>query len=283
MDNFEIRMISGRPRKIEIYEDFLENEELTIYEVMTYIALKKYANGANQCTPSMETIAKVARASVTTTKKAIKGLINKGYLISENRYDAEKGQLPNLYTVLEFAPSEIEKIKKIREEQKKVLADNHEDKDNQNINNNSITNNSNTEVKPSQVKINPVDENICKVREIVQEPLKDSEIKTILKIANNDLEVIKTKYEVAKAAGNVKKMGAWLVTAIKENWHAEQDTTTTTSNVSNHPNKAVSTYNTNKNTNHTPKASNNRFNVFPQRDYTKEYYSDLEQALLNRQ
>lgn len=57
---------------------FLVRKDLTIYEKMVVIVIKMHKMNKNYCWPSEETIAKEANCSISTVKKALKGLIEKG-------------------------------------------------------------------------------------------------------------------------------------------------------------------------------------------------------------
>ena len=56
------------------------------------------------------------------------------------------------------------------------------------------------------------------VRQAITETLTDKEILKLLKVSNNSLEVIKSKYAMAEKTGDVKNLMAWLVDAIKEDY-----------------------------------------------------------------
>lgn len=59
---------------------FIERTDCTIYEKMVYISIKKHQMRNPHSWPSHKTIAREARCSVSTVKKAIKVLVEKGWI-----------------------------------------------------------------------------------------------------------------------------------------------------------------------------------------------------------
>ena len=74
---------------------FLIREDISIYEKMVFIILKKYAMRKNHCWPAHITIAKEAGCGVTKVKKAITVLEGKG-LITKGR---DKSVRSNVYEI----------------------------------------------------------------------------------------------------------------------------------------------------------------------------------------
>ncbi len=71
-----------------------------IQEKMIYIVLERYANNNDGIAfPSISTIAKSAMCGVTTVKKYIKKLVDKGYITKTLRPKANGDNDSNIYTV----------------------------------------------------------------------------------------------------------------------------------------------------------------------------------------
>lgn len=62
----------------------IDNLELSTYEKLVFIVLKRHVGAKEYCWPSLTTIAKKAGCSESTVKKAINGLIGRG-LIEKRR------------------------------------------------------------------------------------------------------------------------------------------------------------------------------------------------------
>ena len=66
----------------------LEDENLTSQEKLIFVVLRSFANPhTNVVFPSRKTIAKLASVSVSSVKRSINKLVEKGYLIKEKRYE----------------------------------------------------------------------------------------------------------------------------------------------------------------------------------------------------
>lgn len=63
-----------------------------------------------------------------------------------------------------------------------------------------------------------IDELIDQLREIIKEPLKTKELKAILQAANNDVQLIENKYQLAKKQKKIENLVGWLVKAIEEDY-----------------------------------------------------------------
>lgn len=99
------------------------------------------------------------------------------------------------------------------------------------------------------------EENLIKqVEQITKGRINETSIKTLLKIANNDIEKIKEKYNLAKEAGNINDLGKWLYSAIKNNYKASNGS-----------------------------SSNRRsFNNFKGREYTQDEIKKMKEAMLKK-
>lgn len=62
------------------------------------------------------------------------------------------------------------------------------------------------------------DDLIDQLREIIKEPLKTKELKVVLQAANNDIQLIEKKYQLAKKSRNIENLVGWLVKAIEEDY-----------------------------------------------------------------
>lgn len=62
------------------------------------------------------------------------------------------------------------------------------------------------------------DDLVDQLREIIAEKLKTKELKAILQAANNDVQLIENKYQLAKKSKNIENLVGWLVKAIEEDY-----------------------------------------------------------------
>lgn len=79
--------------------------------------------------------------------------------------------------------------------------------------------------------------------------ISEKDKKKIMKAANNDIAIIREKYELSLTQ-NIRDLTPWLISAIKDNYTIK------------------------------PKVSTNKFNNFPQRDYSKQDFNDIERLLM---
>lgn len=63
-----------------------------------------------------------------------------------------------------------------------------------------------------------VDDLVDQLREIINEKLKTKEYKAILEVANNDVELIKAKYQIAKKQRKIDNLVGWMIEAIKKEY-----------------------------------------------------------------
>lgn len=88
---------------IIVYHDFLDNTVLTdTYEMMVFIALKKFADDKNQCFPSLEKLSKITRMSKRKIQDTLKELEKKHIIGIEKRSRKDGGSTSNLYTLYDF-------------------------------------------------------------------------------------------------------------------------------------------------------------------------------------
>ncbi len=71
----------------------------SVYAV--YLYLWDRAGKKKTCYPSIGTIAKDLRLSISTVRRCIKDLERQGYIVREGRYRENKGNTSNLYTLIE--------------------------------------------------------------------------------------------------------------------------------------------------------------------------------------
>ena len=83
--------------------------DLTIHEKMAYIVIARHANADGKgAYPSYKTIAKEGSMGRTSAIEAVKGLVEKGYLIKETRFNQNGEPTSNLYTLLDVPqPQEV--------------------------------------------------------------------------------------------------------------------------------------------------------------------------------
>ncbi len=98
-----------------------------------------------------------------------------------------------------------------------------------------------------------IDDLVDQLRKIIKEELATKEYKAILAAAQNDINLITTKYNIAKKQGNIDNLVGWLIKAV------ETDYSEPTSKRA---------------------QSKNKFNDFPQRQYSEEELEELERRLL---
>ena len=70
---------------INLENDLLDREDLTIYEKTVHIVIARYVNGENKAFPSYETIAKKGSMAKVQAMRVVKSLIQKGLLKKEAR------------------------------------------------------------------------------------------------------------------------------------------------------------------------------------------------------
>lgn len=116
-----------------VMDYIIYDTNLTIYEKMLYVILKSYTNkNSNTVYPSHNTLSEKMNVSVFTVKKAIEGLIKKGYLKKTSGRKSIKGEKDtnNIYTIIEKIP-----------EKKNSPQKNAEESPNPNVNNTSENSN----------------------------------------------------------------------------------------------------------------------------------------------
>ncbi len=87
-----------------IMDDIVYDEKLTAYEKLLYVILKTYTNkNTNTAFPSHKKLSENMNVSIFTVKKAIEGLIEKGYLKKKSGKKGIKGtkDTSNTYTLIE--------------------------------------------------------------------------------------------------------------------------------------------------------------------------------------
>jgi len=66
--------------------------------------------------------------------------------------------------------------------------------------------------------IEDLDDLVDAVRMFIKEPLKTKEIKILLSVASNNVNLIKAKYDIAKQQLHINNLMAWLISAIKNDY-----------------------------------------------------------------
>lgn len=116
---------------------------------------------------------------------------------------------------------------------------------------------SNKKTEPAKVELGTAatgeseqdeDDLVDQLREIIVEKLKTKELKAILQVANNDVQLIENKYQLAKKQKKIENLVGWLVKAIEEDYTEPVEV-----------------------------KKKSKFNNMPERDYD---YEDLEKELL---
>lgn len=91
-----------KPKKFTILDDnLILRKDLNSYEKIIYIVLLKYSNEESYCFPSYKTISEGAGCSLSTVKKTIKSLEDKGLIKKVSRKIKDKKENnSNLYYVM---------------------------------------------------------------------------------------------------------------------------------------------------------------------------------------
>lgn len=63
-----------------------------------------------------------------------------------------------------------------------------------------------------------IDDLIDQLREIIKEPLRTKEYKSILQAANNDIKLIEQKYQLAQKQRKIDNLVGWMIKAIQEEY-----------------------------------------------------------------
>lgn len=95
-----IPKVKNRGNFTMVPNSFIISKELSIYEKMTWIVIKKYLMIHRTCWPSISTIAKNVPCSESSVKKAIKGLELKSYISKERKLNRRS----NVYKVMNGSP-----------------------------------------------------------------------------------------------------------------------------------------------------------------------------------
>lgn len=85
---------------------------------------------------------------------------------------------------------------------------------------------SNKKIEPAKVELGTAtgeaaldeDDLVDQLREIIVEKLKTKEFKAILQAANNDIQLVENKYQLAKKQKKIENLVGWLVKAIEEDY-----------------------------------------------------------------
>lgn len=85
-------------------------------------------------------------------------------------------------------------------------------------------------------------------------PLREEDIIEIMYAANGNCELVEEKYQLAQRQRKISNLTGWMIKAIKEDY------------------KMIETV---------ERAKQNQFNDFPQREYSKEEFAEIERKLLN--
>ena len=103
-----------------------------------------------------------------------------------------------------------------------------------------------------------MDDLIDQLREIIKEPLRTKEYKSILQAAGNNIELIEQKYQIAQKQRKIENLVGWLIAAIQEEYTEPIEK---------------------KSEKNSGKIKNSRFNNIECREYN---YEELERQLLNK-
>lgn len=265
-NTIEIRRYSSIPNSINIYE-YMVASDLSDGEFRLYSLLLTYTNNYQTVYPTMDQLGERIGKKRRRVQDLITSLESRG-LIKILKNKSEKGRFENnVYIVYDDPALFIGEKKSLAptDQSKKQVKNSNSDMQSstsKNIScddNNTISHENQVVKRVNKHKKDQVDEKIMdQARVIVENKLNDKEIISLLKAANNDLEKIKNYYELSKTQ-NVKVLVKWLVAAIKKGF----DLTPSAQDQAAPAQPVKSLYNS-----------------FPQRNYTKSFYDDLESRLL---
>lgn len=72
--------------------------------------------------------------------------------------------------------------------------------------------------KKEEKELKNVDDLVDQLREIIHEKLKTKEYKVLLQAANNNIELIRAKYQIAKKQRKIDNLVGWMMKAIQEEY-----------------------------------------------------------------
>lgn len=88
---------------VMVYHDCLESDLFdNPYQIVVYIALKKFANNNNQCFPSLKKLASTTKMSKRKVQNTLKELQQKHLISIENRLKTDGSKSSNLYIIHDF-------------------------------------------------------------------------------------------------------------------------------------------------------------------------------------
>lgn len=108
--------MSKRSRKgfTQIFNSFLDSEQLDQHDKMVFITIKSFAYGKRQSTPSLATISRVSGVSISQVRRCIKKLQNLKILKVEPRINEySNGRMSNIYTLYDSENMWDEEINEI--------------------------------------------------------------------------------------------------------------------------------------------------------------------------
>lgn len=95
---FERMIAKSRGHFTMIYNSFIMSQDFSGYEKLVWVVLKKYKMTHNTCWPSHKTIAERTGWSISTIKKALKGLESKGMI----KIERKPNHRSNVYSVFDL-------------------------------------------------------------------------------------------------------------------------------------------------------------------------------------
>lgn len=99
----KIQLTTDQRSFVMTYHDFLKSGLLdNHYQIVVFIYLKMFADGNNQCYPSVKTLSKLTKISVHKIKITLAELEDKGIIVKKNRTRPDGGKSSNLYTLYDY-------------------------------------------------------------------------------------------------------------------------------------------------------------------------------------
>lgn len=87
---------------VMVYQDCLDSKVINCHEKMVFIALKRFADGENQCFPSLKRLSDVTGLSKRKIQDTLKALEQKHIITITNKTRTDGGFASNLYTLYDY-------------------------------------------------------------------------------------------------------------------------------------------------------------------------------------
>lgn len=207
----------------------MQDTRLSIEAKSIYAYIASYAGNGDSAFPGIDLMVKHLGIGEKRLYKHRKQLIDLGYItITHTRNEDGTKRGVNIYTLNQIIhehsqndsidiDSQHSRFEHVQNQPGRFEhVQNGGYNNNSILNNNSINNNNNNKKEQEPVVVEKKEE-VEKVIKALDKKVDYVSAKTILKKAKGDMELIKNKYEVAKATG-YNNLGGFMVKAIEEDW-----------------------------------------------------------------